>query len=223
MDAIDLKYAAEDISLEETLTELWLNCLARNGLSGLDQYALKVSAGENVGKDYLTKIGLTEDAKTGDLQYEMTASGSKKSGYTIWDILRHASYGDKLSEALYIEFVGAMFGDSFLSFSKGFLPLLEDIQLDTEDENSDKKKDWIEVAPYWWRIVVQTRSYGGLLECAATMRNVEDVRQLLYALQDVLIEQGKLPAHHRVYRRVPRSSEDNIICIRKVSECAILE
>jgi len=222
MDAASLKYADGDIKLEETLTELWLNCLAHNGLSGVGEYALKVSASESVGKEYLTKIGLTEDAKTGGLQYEMTASSNKKSGYTIWDILRHASYGDKLSEALYIEFVGAMFGDSFLSFSKGFLPLLEDIQLDTEDENADKKKDWIEISPYWWRIVVQTRSYAGLLECAATMRNVEDVRQLLYALQDVLIEQGKLPDFHRVYRRVPRSSEDNIICIRKVSECAIL-
>lgn len=223
MDAVTLKYADEDISLEKTLTELWLNCLSHNGLKGLDEYALKVSASENVGKEYLTKIGLTEDAKTGDLQYEMTAFSNKKSGYTIWDILRHARYGSRLSERLYIEFVSAMFGDSFLSFSKGFLPLLEDIKLDAEDENTDKKKDWILIAPYWWGIVYKSYAIAHLLEVSATKRSVDSVRRFLYDLQDELIEAGKLPDYHRVYRRVPRSSEDNIICIREVLECDILE
>lgn len=219
MDAVSLKYAADDIKLEETLTELWIHCLAHHGLGAVGKYALKVSASEKVGVEYLTKIGLTEDAKTGDLQYEMTASSSKKSGYTIWDILRHASYGDKASEALYIEFVQTMFGDSFLSFSKGFLPLLEDIALPADDENSDKKKEWLFIAPYWWGIVYRSFAIADLLECAARTRNVEAVRQFLHDLQDELIEAGKLPDYHRVYRRVARSSEDNIICIREVLPC----
>ncbi len=222
MDAVELKYADEGIALEETLTELWLSCLAHNGLSGLDEYALKVSASENVGVEYLTKIGLTEDAKTGDLQYEMTASSEKKSGYTIWDILRHASYGDKKSKRLYIEFVGVMFGDSFLSFSKGFLPLLEDIQLPVADENSEKKKAWIFIAPYWWGIVYRSFAIADLLECAAKTRDVKAVTQFLHDLQDELIEKKQLLDHHRVYRRIARSSEDNIICVKEISPCDIL-
>ncbi len=222
MDAIKLKYADESIKLEETLTELWLACLSHNGLSGLGEYALKITAGKNVGETYLTKVGLTEDAKTGNLQYELTGASNKKSGYTIWDILRHASYGDNTSETLYIEFVSAMFGDSFLSFSKGFLPLLEDIQLPAEDENSDKKTDWLFISPYWWRIVYQSYAIADLLEVAATERSVDKVREFLHDLQDELIETGKLPEYHRVYRKVARSSEDNIICIREVFTCDIL-
>lgn len=222
MDPVELKYAEESIAVEAMLRELWLHCLSHNGLSGLDEYALKVTAGASVGAEYLTKIGLTEDAKTGDLQYEMTASSETKSGYTIWDILRHASYGDRLSVLLYIEFVGAMFGDSFLSFSKGFLPLLEEIALPVDDENSDKKKEWIIIAPYWWGIVYRSYAIADLLEVAARTRNIEAVRQCLYDLQDELIETGKLPDYHRVYRKVARSSEDNIICIREVLPCDIL-
>lgn len=222
MDAVSLKYADNDIKLEEALSKLWLNCLAHKGLSGLEEYALKVSAGENVGVTYLTKIGLTEDAKTGDLQYEMTASGNKKSGYTIWDILRHASYGDKTSETLYIEFVGAMFGDSFLSFSKGFLPLLHKLAQQSEDDGNSEKIDWIEIAPYWWGIVYRSYAIADLLECAAKTRDTVAVRWFLYDLQDELIDAGKLPDYHRVYRRVARSSEDNIICIRKVLACDTL-
>lgn len=223
LDAVTLKYADEEIEIEETLTKLWLDCLAQHGLSGLEEYALKVSAHENVGAEYLTKIGLTEDAKTGDLQYEMTASAEKKSGKTIWDILRHARYGDELSERLYIEFVGAMFGDSFLSFSKGFLPLLEEIQLPAQEEKAHSKKEWAEIAPYWWQVVVRNRSYARLLECAARTRNIEEVRQFLFVLQDELIYQKKLPDYHRVYRKVARSSEDNIICIRRIPPCDTLQ
>lgn len=223
MDAVDLKYADESIGLERLLTSLWLDCLAHNALLGTDEYALKVSAHESVGAEYLTKIGLTEDAKTGDLQYEMTASGNKKSGYTIWDILRHASYGDRLSVRLYLEFIEAMFGDSFLSFSKGFLPLLEDIKLEGDDEEKQTKKDWLAIAPYWWQIVFRSYSIADLLEVAARTRNIEAVREFLYNLQDDLIEQNKLPDFHKVYRKVARSSEDNIICLRKVLPCDILQ
>lgn len=216
LDAIELKYADEKISIEKTLRKLWLDCLDHKGLSGVGKYAINVSANENVGAEYLTKIGLTEDAKTGDLQYELTASGSKTSGYKIWDILRHASYGDELSEKLYIEFVGAMFGDSFLSFSKGLLPLIEQVTLSEGEENLQTMTDWIYIAPYWWRIVVRTRSYGNLLECAGRTRNIQSVEKLLFDLQDELIEQNKLPEYHRVFRRMAASSEDNIICIREV-------
>jgi len=218
MDAASLKYAADDIKLEQALTALWLHCLAHNDLSGIGEYALNVSAHENVGADYLTKIGLTEDAKTGDLQYEMTGQGNKKSGYTIWDILRHASYGDEKSERLYLEFIAAMFGDSFLSFSKHFLPLLEDIKLDGDDDEKETKKDWIEIAPYWWRIVFRCYAIADLLEVAARTRNIEAVREFLFILQDELIESKKLPDWHRHYRTIARSSEDNIICLREVAQ-----
>ena len=65
-------------------------------------------------------------------------------------------------------------------------------------------------------IFSRLRAYSRLLECAAKTRSIEEVRQLLYLMQDELIYEQKLPDFHRVYRKIAASSEDNIICIREV-------
>lgn len=197
--------AADD--LQSALEALWMQCLESKGLDGIPNIAAKVSSHGNVGQTYLTKIGLTISESNGKLEYEMTSSETK-SGKSIWDILRHAHYGDEKSESLYIEFVEAMSDTNFLTLSHGLKALIADIQLPSNDSEPDKSQEWAEISPYWWNIVRRAYAMGKLLELAALSRDIGQCRDFLYSLQDELIGCGELAEYHKNYRFRPPESGD---------------
>lgn len=209
--------AAAAANLQEMLEALWMSCLEAKGLDGIPSIAAKVSSHGNVGQNYLTKIGLTISESNGKLEYEMTSSETK-SGKSIWDILRHAYYGDEKSAALYIEFVEAMQDTNFLTFSHGLKALIEDIELPVQEAktNAETKEDWAEISPYWWNIVRRSYAMGKLLELAAETRDIAQCRAYLYSLQEELIDADILPESARQWRFRVLSSEDFPEAIRRI-------
>lgn len=216
LDFSALKAAAAD-SLQADLEDFWIYCLEAHSLEGLPEIALKVSAHGNVGESYLTKIGITISEKDGKLEYEMTGSSNKESR-NIWDILRHSYYGDDEASRLYIEFVEAMQDTNFMTFSHGLADLIADIELPApEGIASNEKEDFAEISPYWWTIVRRAGAMGKLLEQAALTRDIDHLRQFLYALQEELIDAELLPEAVRQWRFRAYSSEDFPEAIRRIS------
>jgi hypothetical protein len=212
-----LKAAAAD-SLQADLEAFWMDCLEKYGLEGLPEIALKVSSHGNVGKNYLTKIGITISEKDGKLEYEMTSSETK-SGRSIWDIARHSYYGDAESSRLYIEFVEAMQDTNFITFSHGLAELLENIELPAAESPADNaKEDFAEISPYWWTVVRRSGAMGRLLEQAIASRDIDHLREYLWSLQDELIDAGELADYHKHYRFRPHSSDDFAEGIRKIED-----
>lgn len=215
LDLSAVKAAAAD-SLQKDLEAFWIECLEAHALEGLPEIALKVSSHGNVGKTYLTKIGITINEKDGKLEYEMTSSDTKK-GQSIWDILRHSYYGDEEASRLYIEFVEAMQDTNFITFSHGLADLIADIELpEFEGIASNEKVDFAEISPYWWKIVRRCGAMGKLLEQAAISRDIDHLRQYLYSLQDELIDAGELPEAAKKWRFMTLSSEDFPEAIRRL-------
>lgn len=208
---------SEEKDLQATMETFWLNCLEKEGLEGLPEIALHVSASHNVGETYLTKIGIVINKKDGKLEYEMTSSETKK-GRSIWDILRHSYYGDEKSSALYIEFVEAMSDTNFLTFSHGFADLLADIELPAlSEEKNAQARAWAEISPYWWSIIRRAGAMGKFLEQAAMTWNIDHLRQYLWMLQDELIDTGELEDYHKKFRFLAHSSDDFPEALRSVN------
>lgn len=175
--------AADDIKqIDADFTEQWLICLNKNNLTGLAERACDVRAGENVGAKYLTKLGLTENAK-GKLDYEMT--GSENKGRNIWDILEDAAFGDIEAEYLYLEYVKTMSGENWITTSHGLTDLVKDIQLPTdEDFEPDKLYLWYWISQENWNIVTRNNAVGELLMIAAKYRCRDKVREFIRILED---------------------------------------
>jgi hypothetical protein len=168
--------------MNDKFTEFWLKCLAKNGLTGSWEHACDVRAGENVGSEYLTKLGVTETVK-GQLEYEITGSANK--GHTIWDVLNDAIMGDIRSEYLYIEYVNAMQGENWITTSHGFRDLIADIELPVSGETeSDKLMLWMNVAPEQWQIVVKNRAVHMVLLYAALYRDEQKILDYIEALRE---------------------------------------
>lgn len=174
--------------VEKVLTPDWLDALRREGLSGLDDVALKVTAHGNVGEKYLTKLGLTVSSDDDDLHYELTGTMNKKDSRTIWDILRHASYGDKESARLYIEFVEAMQGDNFLTWSHDFHDIVQawaEQNIESE-EKPEKMPVWAHISNEAWAWVVQANAIPEVLDNAARFRSIPKLMELLETIRDEL-------------------------------------
>lgn len=174
---------AEAISNLQTQFEYrWIHCLNANGLKGIPEIACDVRAGSHVGEYYLTKLGLTESAR-GELDYELTGSANK--GATIWDILDSAAWGDVESEYQYLEYVAAMTGENWITFSHGLRDLIKDIEVPVPQEHSQKSKMSLF---YWitqenWNIVVRSHAVGTLLGYAAKYREWSIISEFIEALK----------------------------------------
>lgn len=217
LDFGELKAAAAD-SLQKDLEAFWIECLEKHGLEGIPEIALLVSSHGNVGKNYLTKIGITINEKDGKLEYEMTSSDTKK-GRSIWDIARHSYYGDEEASRLYLEFVEAMQDTNFITFSHGLSDLLENIELPEKESPADSEKtDFAEISPYWWSIVRRAGAMGKILEQAAISRDIAHLRECLWAWQEELIDAGLLQGYHRKYRFIQYASDDFLEAIRAVND-----
>jgi hypothetical protein len=169
-------------NMQAKFTEFWLKCLVKKGLTGSIERACDVRAGEHVGAEYLTKLGVNETMK-GELQYELTGGANK--GHTIWDVLSDAMWGDIRSVYLYIEYVQAMQGENWITTSHGLQDLIADIELPVSGETeSDKLVLWMNISPENWRVVVRNRAVHAIIRVAATYRAESRVLEYIEALRE---------------------------------------
>lgn len=125
-------------ALQDKLYKLWAQCLNEQGMYASKKHGLVLSLHGNVGKKYLSKLGLQEDSQ-GNLDYELSGAANKDyKGRNIWAILRSASEGNEADELLYLEYVEAMSGDAWITWSNGLkdkvgLAEASDEELSAED------------------------------------------------------------------------------------------
>jgi hypothetical protein len=199
------KVKSDDIQLE--LTERWIYACHKNNLVAHSGAGLHVSTHKQASSEYLTKLGLAW-TETGDLRHELTNASSKKS-INIWDILTRAGLDTETDdlgryERLYLDYVQALSGDNFMTFSHGLNDIIdahiEKKSKESEDaEQQDEKQemqDWFAISDYWWRIVVWAKAYHEIIRVASETREADRVIEKLYDLRFRLIRQGKLSPDH---------------------------
>lgn len=181
--------AAQHDDLAADLRAKWLKCLSKSNLEGIGEYALDVSAHGSVGKDYLSKLGLTEKDTVTDLRYELSGAGNKKGGLSVWSLLRKSANGDDACTALYLEYVQAMQGERWITWSRGFKDLIglddiDDDQAAADDSNdADTLEDWMQITDDEYRPVRRFRAYKSLIDVAASSRSKSAVRDFLGLLK----------------------------------------
>jgi hypothetical protein len=173
-------------NLEQVLRGFWLKKLATVGLWG-NEHALRVSAHEDVKANYLSKLG---SPVTENLQYELTGLENKdQGGITVWELLRSSWKGNPVAGALYVEYVEAMTGDDWITWSNGLKPLvgLHEIPDEVLAENPDEElSPWYSVNDLEMFAVRQTRSQSMLIDLAATSRSTDAVRVFLTNLREMV-------------------------------------
>lgn len=173
----------------------WLHELGKVGLSGIGKFALDFSFHGGVGENYLSKLGIGLDDVT-DAGHELSGNANKHGkGATIWTILRRSQAAnedgkDRWSQK-YIEYVRAMQGDNWITWSHGLKDLvgLEDIS-DQEAASTDENPwtDWLSITDEQYRAVRKLRAYADLLELAAASRSKTAVLAYLVELKAVCDE-----------------------------------
>lgn len=165
------------------VTDLWLDSLSRFGLSGSRERALNVKADGDVKKDYLAKLGLEDE--TANLDYELSGGHNKKKGASIWTILERASHGSEGHAALYIEYVEAMTGDNWITWSHGLKELVGLDEMSDEeaaaadDEEIFSQETLVEMTDEEYLPIRKMQLYGELLELAARTRSKEVIQEWL--------------------------------------------
>lgn len=171
-----------------TARALWLECLQKVGLDGIGEIAFDVQAEHDVKKQYLAKLGL--EAETANLDYELSAGHNKTSGGAkIWQILERSWQGDKQASELYKEWVEAMSGDKWITFSHGLKDLCGISEASDDDlavfDGIDEQvynETLIEISDDEFMPVRKLQKLADLLELAASSRNAETVRDWLIKL-----------------------------------------
>jgi hypothetical protein len=163
-------------------TERWMKALTRNELNGIPEIACDLRAGAHVGEHYLTKLGITENAK-GQLDYELTGSANK--GATIWDILDSAAWGDVEAEYQYLEYVEVMQGENWITFSHGLWDLVKDIEVpEPETENDTKSLSlWYWISQENWNVVVRSHAIHHVLRLASRYRDRQIIDDYIQELK----------------------------------------
>lgn len=185
----------------EECRSLWLKALGRNDLTAIGQYALDVTYHGNVGEQYLSKLGLTEDDST-DAQHELAGNANKNGkGLTIWAILRKSRAGDDKMDALYCEYARAMQGENWITWSHGFKGKVGVDEIDdtvaSDDENNDavEFEAWMTLTDEQYRPVRRMRAYADLLEIAAATRDKDAVLAFIADLEQLMFE--KYPSREK--------------------------
>lgn len=169
----------------EAARSLWLKCLELEGLDGIGEIAFDVQADHDVKKNYLAKLGLEDE--TSKLDYELSAGHNKTSGGAkIWQILEKSWKGDAQYSKLYIEWVEAMSGDNWITFSHGLKDLCGIDELSDEDaslfegvEEEAANETLLEISDDEFMPVRKLQRIADLLEISATTRSEEAVRKWL--------------------------------------------
>jgi len=133
-------FAGREVDLQTDAQARWLKGLQREGLDGIGEYALTITAHNQTPETYLAKMGISPE-NTAKLDYEL-AGGMNKSaskGVNVWTLLQRAQRGDSESAALYLEYVQAMDGEKWIVWSDGFKALvgLDDL---SDDEVTDESR-----------------------------------------------------------------------------------
>jgi hypothetical protein len=172
--SFDLPWLAA--SMAEHFTPIWIESLAKFGLSANKGPGLKVSTTDDLLNDYITKGGvvLPADDKKWSMAEEMTKGAQKKAhrdGKTAWDLLLEYFAGMAESGALFQEYAVATKGKSALQFTPGLKDKLGLI-LDEESEliAEEIARDEILLAQIditLWRKIVETQAIGELLDVAS--------------------------------------------------------
>lgn len=166
--------------IQTLLSGDWLKCLEKKGLTGLDGIALKVSTHANIGEHYLSKLGL--QTIDGDLSYEITGQGNKESR-TVFDLLRHAYYGDGIAREMYLEFVQVMTGENFITCSHGLPDLLDAFEMPETETNEqtaqDKFEEFMVLPSRYWYVVKKAKIYHEVMDIAASSREPKKVVDLI--------------------------------------------
>jgi len=169
----------------EEARQLWLECLQKEGLDGIGEIAFDVQADHEIKKTYLAKLGLQEE--TASLDHELSAGHNKTSGGAkIWQLLEKSWQGDSQASALYQEWVEAMSGDNWITFSHGLKALVgldeitdEDASLFDGIEEEVKNETLMDISDDEFLPVRKLQKIADLLEIAAVTRNAETVRDFL--------------------------------------------
>jgi len=177
----------------------WLHELSKVGLKGIGKFALDFSFHGGVGEKYLSKLGISLDDVT-DAGHELSGYANKHGkGATVWTILRRSKSGDlketrKWSQR-YIEYVKAMQGENWITWSPGLKDLVgvddvtDEVAADEdEDEAVTEMADWLTITDDQYRAVRKLRAYAELLELAATGRSKSEVLAYLKHLKIVCDE-----------------------------------
>lgn len=173
---------------------VWLRCLERVGLSGISKIAFHVTYHGNVKATYLSKVGLKADDET-NARHELSGGMNKRSGRTIWQILRSAASGSKRDELLYIEFVSEMQGDNWINWSPGFKAIVgvdeatDETLAETEPDEQLVFADWLPLSDDDYAPIRKIRAYSELLEIAASTRSKRAVKQYLRWVKQTLNDQ----------------------------------
>lgn len=180
--------ALEGEQFEQWVSEArrhWLHCLASQGLSGIGEYAFDVRAAPDIGELYLSKLGLQE-SDTADVRHELSGASNKHGrGATVWTLLRRASEGDDRAASDYVEYVSAMQGDNWITWSHGFKALvgaddISDVELSDEDSPPELELvPWLALDDESYAHVRYAKAYGELLEIAATTRDKQAVFEFI--------------------------------------------
>lgn len=201
---------AIETDMQAELRPDWLAALAKHELTAIDEYGLNVSAHGDVPGKYLAKLGLNPEQNVTDVRYEISGAGNKqgRSGVNVWTLLDRASRrdpqgrqqaGSKLAEKCYLEYVTAMQGDNWITWSQGFKKLIGlDEQPDEELADSDEGQPlpvWMTLSPEQFYPVAQARDYAGLLKVAAETRSREDVFTFINELRDSLMSRYSPVTH----------------------------
>lgn len=207
-DVTDIQAAHDE--MDAILTELWLSTLKLKGRDATEEHGVHVSTHKNASAEYLSKIGITVK-DNGQLHYEMTSSENKDSR-TIWDILRHARYGDKESKKLYLEYVRAFTGDNWMSFGRsGLQKIIKEFvpeKTDADEKPKDTKRHWLKFSEYWWDIVKWSEGHARIVDVAAKTRSITDVRALLFLMRWELAKEQKLSEYFLKYAPEKNSMSD---------------
>lgn len=167
--------------------DLWLDALERYGLSGTKERAFHVQASGDVKRDYLAKLGLENESS--NLDYELSSGHNKtRGGLKIWQILERAWQGSEQHAALYIEFVEAMSGDNWITWSHGLKELcaigeIEDEQAAAADgSESFEQIPLMQISDDEFLPVRKLHALADLLQLAANTRSEVMCRDFLRTL-----------------------------------------
>lgn len=191
--------------LEPILRSAWLKKLQKAGLYG-NEHALKLSADDAVKPHYLAKLGLRQDEK-GQLEYELTATQSKdkQAGYTVWQLLESSLKGNQVAAALYLEYVRAMSGDMWITWSRGLKQLvgldeLEDEQLAALEEE-EQLESWYELSGDEIYAMRFARAQAAVLDVAAASRDIAVLKRFLAGLYEYVRSHDNPPPDLERMRR----------------------
>lgn len=172
----------------EAARALWLHCLEKEGLDGIGEIAFDVQADHEVKAKYLAKLGLEDE--TSNLDHELSSGHNKTSGGAkIWQLLEKSWQGDKLAGELYQEWVSAMTGDNWITFSHGLKELCGITDVSDDDaslfdgiEEEVHNETLTTITDEEFAPVRKLQKVADLLELAATCRNAEIVKKWLFDL-----------------------------------------